>query len=368
MPTKLATIIDQRFEKSIEQYHKHKDAPAFDLIRASVNLTVASILIAIATSMKLPLSTTYVTFMVAMGTALADGVWGRETAVYRVSGVLTVIGSRFLTALSAFVGTALIAIFIWYGGSIAIGILITLSAIFLYKTHMHHKKKAKQRDDAHTLYHEIHATDLPGLLKKHTTTILPQVSSLASSVFTNIIANNDTALKQNAKEVTQLAEDTRIIKSSIHNTFVELPNEALEYGEKYVHAIDYLRKCATGLDAIASQARDYALNQHPDLIESQQQELNEIKEHLVSVLEQIVDIFEKQAFDRKDQMELLLEKFIQEVELYKVNQLQRIKSNVLGVRNTMLYFTILTNIRSVLIYLTKLVGLGKKLRGETEKI
>ncbi len=66
--------MDQRFEKSLEQYNRHKDAPAFDLIRASVNLTVASILIAIATSMKLPLSTTYVTFMVAMGTALADGV------------------------------------------------------------------------------------------------------------------------------------------------------------------------------------------------------------------------------------------------------------------------------------------------------
>ncbi len=110
---------------------------------------------------------------------------------------------------------------------------------------MHHKRKSKQRADAHTLYHEVHATDLPSLLKKHATTILPQISTLTDSVFTNIISNNDSALKIDAKQVLQLAEDTKIIKSSIHNTFLDLPHEVLQYGEKYVHAIDYLRKCAT---------------------------------------------------------------------------------------------------------------------------
>lgn len=101
MPQTLARGVKNRFQRSTEIYSK--DAPAFDLIRASVNLTVASILIAFATSLKLPLSTTYVTFMVAMGASLADGVWGRESAVYRVTGVLTVIGGWFLTAFSAFV-------------------------------------------------------------------------------------------------------------------------------------------------------------------------------------------------------------------------------------------------------------------------
>ncbi|USN56988.1 MAG: hypothetical protein H6766_00490 [Candidatus Peribacteria bacterium] len=92
MPASWIGYIDNRLSKSTEMYEQQREAPAFDLIRASVNLTVASILIAFATSLKLPLSTTYVTFMVAMGTALADGVRGRESAVYRVTGVLTVIG------------------------------------------------------------------------------------------------------------------------------------------------------------------------------------------------------------------------------------------------------------------------------------
>ena len=87
---------------------KKEGLPAFDMVRAAVNLMVASILISIATSMKLPLSTTYVTFMVAMGTSLADRAWGRESAVYRVAGVLNVIGGWFFTAFSAFVAAGII--------------------------------------------------------------------------------------------------------------------------------------------------------------------------------------------------------------------------------------------------------------------
>lgn len=79
-----------------------------------MNLTLAAILIAFATTLKLPLSTTYVTFMVAMGTALADGAWGRDSAVYRISGVITIIGSWFLTALISLVGALILTLALWY--------------------------------------------------------------------------------------------------------------------------------------------------------------------------------------------------------------------------------------------------------------
>lgn len=115
MPALVINAIAGRFSKRTENSSDGAEKPAFDLIRASVNLTVASILIAIATSMKLPLSTTYVTFMVAMGTSLADGVRGRESAVYRISGVMTVIGGRFMTAFMAFTMAALIAVVLVYG-------------------------------------------------------------------------------------------------------------------------------------------------------------------------------------------------------------------------------------------------------------
>ena len=100
------------------------DGAAFDLVRASVNLVLAGLLIALGTSLKLPLSTTYVTFMVAMGTSLSDRAWGRDSAVYRITGVLSVIGGWFLTAGAAFTICFFVAMIINFGGTIAIVVLI----------------------------------------------------------------------------------------------------------------------------------------------------------------------------------------------------------------------------------------------------
>jgi len=117
------------------------DRPAFDLLRASVNLTVASLLIAVATSLKLPLSTTYVSFMVAMGTSLADGAWGRESAVFRVAGVLSVIGGWLLTAVIAFATAAVFAVLMRAGGVAAIGVMVVLVAAWLVRSHNLHRQR-----------------------------------------------------------------------------------------------------------------------------------------------------------------------------------------------------------------------------------
>lgn len=109
MPKSIVAKVDARFQKPVEKKSKKEDAPAFDLVRAAVNLVVASILISAGTSLKLPLSTTYVTFMVAMGSSLADRAWGRESAVYRVAGVFNVVGGWFVTAFVAFIAAFIMA-------------------------------------------------------------------------------------------------------------------------------------------------------------------------------------------------------------------------------------------------------------------
>ena len=109
--------------------------PAFDLVRASVNLMVASVLIAIGTNLKLPLSTTYVSFMVAMGASLADRAWGAESAEYRVAGVLNVIGGWLLTAVGAFVASGFVALLIHYGGIWTAVVLFLVAMVFLYLSH-----------------------------------------------------------------------------------------------------------------------------------------------------------------------------------------------------------------------------------------
>jgi phosphate/sulfate permease len=145
-PPAITRIVRDRFD---EEKNRDKNDPkmAFDLVRASVNLVVASILIAAGTSLKLPLSTTYVTFMVAMGTSLADGAWGRESAVYRITGVLTVIGGWFFTAFSAFLASFLIASLIFFGKLPVILILMALSIFILLEPTLFISKEPRELSD-----------------------------------------------------------------------------------------------------------------------------------------------------------------------------------------------------------------------------
>ena len=149
VPAGFIRAFDSRFEPNTEELNKYKDKdkPAFDKIRASVNLVVASILISIGTSLKLPLSTTYVTFMVAMGTSLADRAWDRESAVYRISGVFTVIGGWFMTALVAFSVAAFIAWIISISGNFMIFIFVLVAIFMVGRTYFVFKKKAKEKEE-----------------------------------------------------------------------------------------------------------------------------------------------------------------------------------------------------------------------------
>ena len=150
MPSGLKKRIDKQFDERpfIERTAgQGKDAPVFDMLRASVTLVVSSILIAVGTNLKLPLSTTYVTFMVFMGASLADGAWGRDSAVFRVSGVLSVIGGWFFTAFSAFTVAFIVANIFYFGGPIAIVLVVLIAAVFIFRTHKYHQKRIQSQVD-----------------------------------------------------------------------------------------------------------------------------------------------------------------------------------------------------------------------------
>lgn len=129
VPDRVARFVSSRFAPA-----DIEETAAYDLIRGSVNLTVAALLISLATSLKLPLSTTYVTFMVAMGSALADRAWGRESAVYRITGVLTVIGGWFMTAIAACTAAFLVATLMVHGGMAAVVCLVVFTGLVLVKS------------------------------------------------------------------------------------------------------------------------------------------------------------------------------------------------------------------------------------------
>ena len=146
LPKSWQAKIEKQFETPVIKISKDKvhELPAFDLVRAAVNLMVAAVLISIATSYKLPLSTTYVTFMVAMGTSLADRAWGAESAVYRVAGVLNVIGGWFFTAFSAFTAAALVAYLLNLNLNVMFPILLVAAFGLLIRSSIAHNKKTKE--------------------------------------------------------------------------------------------------------------------------------------------------------------------------------------------------------------------------------
>ena len=131
---------------------------AFDLIRGSINLVLAGTLIALGTSLKLPLSTTFVTFMVAMGTSLADKAWGRESAVFRVTGVISVIGGWFITAGAAFIGAGIIVLAMYYGGHWAMVALAALTLWLIVRSNRRFKEK-QEEEEGDTLFQTVLTTD-----------------------------------------------------------------------------------------------------------------------------------------------------------------------------------------------------------------
>ena len=156
--TKMADSVVKNTPQGVKNWVNKRFAPveeredvAFDLVRASVNLVLGGLLIAVGTSLKLPLSTTYITFMVAMGSLLADRAWGRESAVYRVTGVISVIGGWFVTAGAAFILGALVAAIMYYGGIVAMYAMIALVIYLLVHSHIKYNKKKKEEQSDSTM-------------------------------------------------------------------------------------------------------------------------------------------------------------------------------------------------------------------------
>ena len=145
IPESLSSKIEERF--NTKEMILEEDGAAFDLLRACVNLMLASSLIALGTSLKLPLSTTYVTFMVAMGTSLADRAWNRETAVYRITGVLSVIGGWFLTAFAAFASASLVASVLYFGGIPVIFALFAVVIFILVGSNLKYREYKKDKNE-----------------------------------------------------------------------------------------------------------------------------------------------------------------------------------------------------------------------------
>ncbi|OQY03620.1 MAG: hypothetical protein B6I20_04695, partial [Bacteroidetes bacterium 4572_117] len=232
VPKKLQININKRFEPLNKE--SSSNSSAFDLVRASVNLTVASILISFATSLKLPLSTTYVTFMVAMGTSLADGAWGRDSAVYRVSGVMTVIGGWFFTAFIAFTVAFLVAMSIFYFGFTMVAVLLVLAVFILIKSKSLHKQRSEEDEDSVKNENGEKQINILEACSINVINTITNISDIYGKAVTSIAAEDRKALKKLNKKVGNLNNTAKSLKDSIEGTILELQEDSIETGHYYV--------------------------------------------------------------------------------------------------------------------------------------
>lgn len=228
--TATSSIIPRFLHRAIRRRFDSKNAEltngaAFDVVRASVNLVLASILIVIGTNYKLPLSTTYVTFMVAMGTSLADGAWGRESAVFRVTGVLSVIGGWFLTAGIAFVSCALVCLLFYFGGFIAMFAFMILAAFIVVKGNITYRKKNSESKDAllSSIMHSHDAEIAWDLLKKHISHTQSDTCHFTSIQYNHILDDLTSENLKGLRTTQQLLKDKQEeLKKVRHREFVAL--------------------------------------------------------------------------------------------------------------------------------------------------
>ena len=357
-PKSTLNFIDSKFQKPVIELPKDKtdELPAFDLVRASVNLIVAGILISIATSMKLPLSTTYVTFMVAMGTSLADRAWGRESAVYRVAGVLNVIGGWFLTAITAFLAAALVAYLISWD-MVMIPILLAIVAFLIGRNTLIHREKSKNVKKREYIERSELIT-INGVIEEsadHISKVINRVNKLYSNVV-NDLANHDlNKLRKTDKHVAKLNDEIDGLKDGVFYFIKSLDETSVQASRFYIMVLGYLQDVAQSISYISRASYKHVNNNHKNLKKAQLKDLEKIDSQLSSLLTKEAKIFENRDLDNLN--ELLIEKneLLKSVSLSIESQVSRIRTDETSPKNTTLYFSVLLETKDLIKALMNLL-------------
>lgn len=352
LPAGLKKFIEKRFNTN--QQVNIKENASFDMLRASVNLTVASILISSATSLKLPLSTTYVTFMVAMASSLADRAWGRDSAVYRVTGVLTVISGWLFTALIAFTAAFIVALFLSWTGVYGIFVMVFVALYFIIKSNKLHSKKESDAKNE----------DLETILKKET--IVERCIEEVNKSLRNVVhVYNETIhglskedrklLKKVNKDVEEINLEAKHYKNNVFNTLNKLQSDYIETGHYYVQVIDYLREIAHSLSHITKPAFDHIDNNHKGLLKDQVVELKAINYEVSELFSDISRIINEQAYDEVSDIIKKQQQALELLNSARKKQIKRIKNGEAGTRNSNLYLGILNETKNLLLQTINLV-------------
>ena len=341
-------FVESRFEYADIE---HSGAP-YDMIRATVNLTTSALLIALATSLKLPLSTTYVCFMVAMGSSLADRAWGRESAVYRITGVMTVIMGWFVTAIGGFLIALAVGALLMWGGWIAFGLLSALCVYMLIHSNIKSAKKKDDEDDQKEKHHTVKLSS--------DDSVSETVMSLVDNTITNstriynrtliaLMKENRRALKDLMTEAAEMYDRIHGLKYSIASTLRRTYDSDMNLSLYYVQVVDYLNEMTKSLVHVTRPAFEHIDNNHEGLTRTQTEDLVSINTDVDVIYQRILYMLSSgdysdidHVLDMRDQL------FIRIAELTKL-ELVRIHEGTSNSKAGMLYLNILAETKTMVL-------------------
>ena len=357
IPSTVLKKIEKRFDsKPFKAYVKSNPGVSFDLIRASVNLVVASVLIAFATSLKLPLSTTYVTFMVAMGSSLADGAWGRESAVYRITGVVAVIGGWFFTALCAFTVSLIIALILYWTHLFGLIVLIPLAIFLVVKSHIFHHKKSEEesRKNEHLKVTSLDGDSIYEKCSANVTSLLLATYKVLNRTIDSFIKEKHKKLKESVKTAKSLSKEAKALKKEIPSTLQKLTEESFESGHNYIEIIDYLREMMHCITHIVSPVYEHVDNNHTPMSKFQEESLIELDNILQGYISEVVASITRTDFSKQEKTILTSQTIIEMITKTRKRHLKSIKKEPGSTRTNMLFLDILSELKILVLHINNI--------------
>lgn len=346
-PRGLRQRIERRFEfEDIE----HSGAP-FDMVRATVNLTTSALLIALATSLKLPLSTTYVCFMVAMGSSLADRAWGRESAVYRISGVITVVMGWFVTALGGFTIAFVVGLILIYGGTVAFIIVTLLCGYMLIHSNFSKPKKEEQQAARQAETNE----DVMRALREEVEHTMLKASKIYDRTLLATMRENRSELQAMVKEANQLFYQSRDRKYTLMPTLKKLQHGDIYAAHYYVQVVDYLNEVTKALLHIARPAFDHIDNCHEGFSSDETRDLMAINDEVEMINRRINRMLREGDFAEIETVLVMRDGLFERISEAMIAELSRIDSSKTSTRASMLYLTILSETKNMVLQSRNLI-------------
>ena len=373
IPPRVKDWIDSRFNN--EEIILEEKA-SFDLVRASVNVVLAGLLIAAGTSLKLPLSTTYVAFMVAMGSSLADRAWGRESAVYRITGVLSVIGGWFITAGAAFTICFLVALLIYIGGIVAMIAMVGLAVYMLIRNQILYKKRMKkqamQEEVDSTISRLRETTDKRealSLFREHSREELCNVLNFASDVIgRSVYSFMDENLRELRKIIGELEEEKNYLKQvkrvgTLGVTQLE-HDIAVDKGLYYYQGNDFASEIVFSIRRLTEPCKEHVDNHFSPLNDVQKGDFGKMTNDIVSFLKQCSGMIESNDYHRMDDQINESVELSNQLTALKKGELKRIQGHTGSTKVSMVYLTMVQEAQNVVIFTANLLKVSRKFQVE----